>query len=142
MKTVKLSFQDFYFGRRPWLSEDEIKEAVRTSVNFNRSGGESLSAAKALLLREVGDSRSWLVRTNRRLYRLTENRVQERTKINWSTPLAKAQGQEVQVVRSDESSVPVAVAFAFRPGKATRVDAKLFQPLGVERGLQEFIDSD
>jgi hypothetical protein len=142
MKRVKLSFRDFYLGRRPWLSEGEITAAVRASVNFSRTKEETLTGAKALLLRESENIRAWLVRTNRRLYRLTENRLEEQPKINWSVPLANAKGKGVEVVSSSESGAPTAIAFPFRPGKETRVDPKLFQPLGVERGIAEFINSD
>src|ERR1017187_5419664 len=139
--TNKTTFADFYYGLRPFYPLEKIIDYCRNSKAYvPEMIAENLRSAKALLLFENGTRRSWLVRSDVHLYKLIDDKKEEKPTINWSVDLQVAQESDVTVVSSGNVA-QWKIAFGFRSGKKYIVDPRLFLNLGVERIISEFIQT-
>jgi len=134
---MKLQFSDFYYGLRPALSESEIKNYCKKSRYFDQEK-ESVRDAKTLLLFSSDEKKSWLVRTNIRVYKLMDNRRESHPLINWAIMLSEAARTDVKVKPRGRGGFAV-LNFSFKEGKDYIVDPALFQNSGTERTISEFL---
>jgi hypothetical protein len=130
---MRMKFSDFYYGRRAPYSKEDIIKYCAESTNYE---GEDLSSANALLLFDRGTRRSWLVRSSKRLYKLIDDREDDKPKINWSQSLSPNKAIDIKV-RSVGPTLKV--QFSFREGREYIVDPTLFQAIDVQEALKSFI---
>ena len=91
----KIRFKDVrdrILGLRDFANEQEIKQWIRHSKNWNKpskfvSSEEISSGKKSLLLFDSEKRHSWLVATNKRLYKILDDRREKSPKIYWSVEL-------------------------------------------------------
>jgi len=91
------SFKNFYFGEHELREQDDIIRIVTRSKSYNNNDQETLRDAKILQLNSNRNQRSWLVRTNCRLYKILDDRRKPDAIINWSRTLSRIQGAHVTV---------------------------------------------
>lgn len=142
MSSSKLSFAEFYYGLRVAYQLDDILALIEKSPNFAKyDPTETTKGAQALMLFDIGARTSWLVRTNKRIYKVLDDRRDDRPTINWSISAESARNSEVHVLSSKQTSSGklLRIAFSFRPGREYLVDPKLFQGIGVEAAIESFI---
>lgn len=107
------SFKNFFFGEHELRGESDIIEIVTRSKSYHKGEPETLRGAKALQLNSSHNQRSWLVRTNYRLYKLLDDRRKPDTIINWSRSLTEIRGASVTV--DEEKGTIWYIRFSFRP---------------------------
>lgn len=131
-------FQEFYFGERSKADRFQIIEFVRNSKSYNKSGTETTSDAKAILLWEAKYQNSWLVRTNERIYKILDDIRKDRPIINWSRNINLFQG--VDVINTIEYKPNTGkIIFKHKPDKEYRYSKKLFFNKNIDRVINNFI---
>lgn len=131
-------FQEFYFGERSKVDRFQIIESVRNSKSYNKSGTETTSDAKAILLWEAKYQNSWLVRTNERIYKILDDIRKDRPIINWSRNINLF--QDVNLVNAIEYKPNTGkIIFKHKPYKEYRYSKKLFFNKNIDRVINNFI---
>ena len=118
-------FQKFYFGERSKADNYQIIESVKKSKAYNKSGNESTSDAKALLLWDAKYQNSWLVRTNERIYKMLDDIRKDRPIINWSRKIERFKDDDI-VFAIDYKLNTGKIKFKHKPHKEYRYSKKLF----------------
>ena len=72
-----------FLGRREFLSDTEIAQFIRNSVNFNNDK-ENPDNAKTLKFFSTSKQHTWLVATKHRLYCILDDIRKPKPHINWS----------------------------------------------------------
>ncbi len=78
-----MSFKDFYKGRRSFVDDNSVVDIVKRSKRFN-SSTEDLTKAKRVQLLDTSNQRTYLVATNKNIYKILDDRRSDRAKIAWS----------------------------------------------------------
>lgn len=131
-------FKEFYFGDRSKFDRYSIIESVRNSNSFNRSGDETTSNAKALLLWEAKYQNSWIVRTNARVYKILDDVRKERPIINWSRSITLFKGEDL-FSTIDYKKNTGKIIFKHKPNKEYRYSKRLFY--NYEKSMKDIINS-
>ncbi|MCY0095050.1 hypothetical protein [Hoeflea ulvae] len=74
---------------RPFLTPDQIRNVITQSVNYPSHDGTDPARARALLLFQTSVQQTWLVRTERRLYCILDDRRKPTAHINWSMAMSE-----------------------------------------------------
>lgn len=83
-----IKVKEFYFGMRDFKStttENDIKELLKLSEKY--TGDEIVSPRRLIVLFEDNEQRSLLVFTNKRVYKIFDDRDERKPVFNWSLPL-------------------------------------------------------
>jgi len=132
-------FREFYFGERSKADKSQIIESVKNSNSYNKSGIEEISNAEAILLRESKYQNSWLVRTNKRIYKVLDDIRKEGTTINWSRSIEKFnKSQNVNVM--DYKPNTGKIVFKHKLDKEYRYSKKLFSNMNIENAIDNFVN--
>lgn len=93
-------------GGRPFYTVAQIRDVITQSLNYSSHDGTAPAAARALLLFQTSTQQTWLVRTERRLYCILDDRRKSSPHINWSMATADivADGKLELEVSFDERS--------------------------------------
>jgi|GEM_PF-4971106 hypothetical protein len=84
-----MNFRDFYFGYRGlknFNDEQELRNVLVNSKYFNKDQ-EIVNPSSKMLLFAENDIKSWLIKTNKRVYKVYDDKKKERPIINWSLDL-------------------------------------------------------
>ena len=131
-------FHEFYFGERSKADRFQITESVRNSKFYNKSGTETTSDAKAILLWEAKYQNSWLVRTNERIYKVQDDIRKDRPIINWSRNIELF--KSTYIINALEYKPNTGkIIFEQKPNKEYRYSKKLFFNKNIESVISSFI---
>ncbi len=132
---------EYLLGLRECLNKDQIIQFVRNSINFDKGGGETLNGAKAILLFTNSNQQSWLVKTNKRFYKILDDRRKPKPIFNFSAKKEKILDRSNQPklnlnpYKKDFSKV----IFSFRPDKEYLIDKKLFSNVEFDEVITNFL---
>jgi uncharacterized secreted protein with C-terminal beta-propeller domain len=82
-----ISFKDFIAGKRDFKDKDQIAKQVTKSKNFKDD--EDIAHAKVVELFENSNQKTYLIKTNKRLYKILDDRRKEEPMVNWSVKVEK-----------------------------------------------------
>ena len=134
-------FKDFLKGLRDHYELNEIIKHVKSSKNYDKSNSESLNNAKALLLHVTQNQRSWLVKTNKRLYKILDDIRDEKPQINWSKKISEIYSDgEAKFVISSHSEKNGKIVFHHKPEKKYLYSKILFMNLSIEDALTNLFE--
>jgi len=130
-----MKFKDFYFGKRELLNIPDIIKAVQKSINYNKDNDEKLDNANAILLYEKPDRRSWIVKTNKRVYKILDDKTKGRPIINWSEEAQKFNKMVNNVVVKYRKEALGLLEFPNKPNKKYYFDPNLHQGKDIKNFL-------
>lgn len=85
-------------GKRWFYSDEEIKEFVRNSKNFDPEY-EDPARAGALVIFQNSNQKTWIVTTTERIYCILDDIRKERPNINWSMSKKKVVSEGKVILR-------------------------------------------
>ena len=137
---VKIS--EFLLGLRENLDKDGVIEQVKNSINFNKDGDETLEGAKAILLFTNSNQKSWLVKTNKRFYKILDDKRKPKPVINWSEKSENLfdENEKPKLNLNPYKKDINKIIFGFKPGKEYLVDKKLFSNVEFDDALTKFLE--
>ena len=136
------NISEYLLGLRENLTKDEVIQFVSKSINFNKGGGETLDGAKAILLFTNSNQNSWLVKTNKRIYKILDDKRKPKPIINWSTQKEKVMDDlnQPKINLNPYKKDLGKIKFDFKPDKEYLVDKKLFSNIGFDEVLNNFLE--
>ena len=84
-----MNFKDFYFGMKGFKNirdQSELVELLRCSRKFSESD-EIVNPRRVIILFESSEKRSTLIFTDKRVYKIFEDKLQNEPTLNWSHPI-------------------------------------------------------
>jgi hypothetical protein len=120
-------------GFRSFATEDDIKTIVAQS-RYSRPE-ENYRSAKTLLIFATSKQQTWLVKTDRTLYVVLDDRRKERPRVEWSMPVDEA--QRARVASRDYTRMSGMIDIG--PQKEWLYTKKLFQEENIENVVTRFI---
>jgi len=129
-----MSFENFFFGKRDFKSKQNIIEWVKKSPQFNIEN-ENLDKTKAILLYKTTNRSSWIVKTNRRVYKIIDDRFKKSPIINWSISIEEFNKLKIQTIPIKNGLGQI--IFPNKIGKKYYFDENLFQDTKLELLLKK-----
>ena len=136
-----VSLSDFILGLREWLKKEEVIQFIHHSVNYNKGGGETLNGAKAILLNVNTNQQSWLVKTNKRIYKILDDKRKPKALINWSIKkekLINRPNQQDYTIHPYKKGIDK-IIFNAKPDKEYSLNKKLFINNSFDEVMIEFL---
>ena len=137
-----MDFKNEYFGLRDFKDKEEIIKYVNKSKNFKKAPDENLNNARALQLYETKNQKSWLVRTNKRIYRILDDRRKNKPVINWSSKISEItdENNQIKMEIKDYKRNTGKIVFEHRPNKEYLYSKKLFINIAIELSFKYFME--
>ena len=134
-----MGLRESYFGLREFHNKNQIVKFAANSKNFNIDGKESIENADALLILSFDELKTWLVVTNRRIYRIVDNLRAKKPRIAWSVALRR-----IDLNRKLAKTIPInkftgQVRYSFWDKRNYKYTQELFLDLSLEEKLNALI---
>jgi hypothetical protein len=135
-----MGFVPFVLGQRDFYSEQQIKESIRDSKNFDPTK-ENPSDADALLIFETSKQQTWIVSTSERLYCILDDIREEKPHINWSMQRDRvlSQDQLLLEIETKEHTNTTGLVDIGTDHKNWLYSKKLFASKSVDENIRELI---
>jgi hypothetical protein len=119
-----MNFKDFYFGYRKLKEQDEILNYINTLKTFNASNDENIINAATILIYSSESKRSWLIVTNKKVYKIFDSKENEKPIVNWSIDkiIFRKAINDIKVVQKENHEWLI---FPNRPGELYLINSNL-----------------
>lgn len=127
-----MNFKDFYFGNRDLLSSEEIIEYLKRKFH------DEFDKTKSVLLYKSPKRRSWLVFGHENVYKVLDNKEEDRPIINWKLD-NKNFKNHIGSIKYVFDEKPNKVIFPNKASKKYLFDSNLFQNMDLKDYLEKYI---
>ena len=137
-----MKIADLYSGQRPFSSDEEIILTIKRSKYFNENE-EDLSKARKIQLLDTSKQRTYLISTDKRIYKVLDDRRSDLPKITWSRKIEKVfDGHTLKATLEPRSERSYKLVFDASPDRLNLVSKKLFANIKFEDAISKLVEDD
>ncbi|MCK4507269.1 MAG: hypothetical protein KAU27_01930 [Desulfuromonadales bacterium] len=133
------SFKEFYKGKRPFVDAEAVVGTVKKSKKYDPKC-ENIDKARKVQLFETGNQKTYLVATEKNIYKVLDDRRTVAPKVSWSRSIEKlaANGRIEFEVQPYKERVGRLVLKGV-PEKRNLVSKKLFENIDVVTAIDGLV---
>lgn len=137
-----MKLADLYSGQRPFSNDEEIISTVKRSKYFNENE-EDLTKAKKIQLLDTSKQRTYLISTEKRIYKVLDDRRSDHPKITWSRKIDKVfEGHTLKANLESRSERSYNLVFDASPDRLNLVSKKLFANIKFDEAISKLVEDD
>jgi len=136
-----ISFKDFIAGKRDFKDKNEIAKQVTKSKNFK--DGEDIAHVKVVELFENSNQKTYLIKTNKRLYKILDDRRKEEPMVNWSVKVEKLTNENKNPFKVIDYKKDIGkLALNIDADKGALYTKKLFSNIDINEALTDLLKNE